>query len=83
MSIERLRYNSSVRKNLDEQNFRNLIIFYEPELRRIMNGVSPCEVLGFTIRRKFRRLRVFRDIRGSNQLSDKTLQILNSVAQTN
>ena len=83
MSIKRLGFNSSARQNLDEQNFRNLIIFYEPELRSIMNGVSPCEVLGFTIRRKFRRLRVFRDVRGSNQLSEKTLLILNSVAQIN
>ena len=83
MSIERLGFYSSARKNLDEQNFRNLVIFYEPELRRIMDGVSPCEVLGFTIRRKFRRLRVFRDVRGSNQLSDKTLLILNSLAQIN
>ena len=83
MSIERLEYNSSVRESLDEQNFRNLILFYEPELRSIRDGVSPCEVLGYTIRRKFRRLRVFRDRRGSNQLSEKTLLILNSVAQTN
>jgi hypothetical protein len=83
MSIERPTFNQNVRENLDEQNFRNLINFYEPELRSIMNGISPLEVLGYTIRRKFRRLRVFRDRRGSNHLSEKTLLILNSVAQTN
>jgi len=83
MSVERLEYNSSVRESLDEQNLRNLIHFYEPELRSIMNGISPLEVLGYTIRRKFRRLRVFRDRRGSNHLSEKTLLILNSEAQTN
>ena len=83
MSNERLTFNQNVRENLDEQNFRNLINFYEPELRSIMNGISPREVIGYTIRRKFRRLRVFRDRRGSNQLSEKTLLILNSVAQTN
>jgi hypothetical protein len=78
MSIERLTFNQNVREDLDEKNFRNLINFYEPELRSIMNGVSPLEVLGYTTRRKFRRLRVFRDRRGSNHLSEKTLLILNS-----
>ena len=80
MSIERLGYNTSVTENLDEQNLRNLIHFYEPELRRIKDGESPCEVLSYTIRRKFRRLRVFRDRRGSNQLSEKTLRILKNEA---
>lgn len=83
MSIERLGDNSSVIDNMDEHNLRNLIHFYKPELRRIINGESPCEVLSYTIRRKFRRLRVFRDRRGSNQLSEKTLRILKSESQIN
>ena len=83
MSIAQLENHSSDRENLDEQNFRNLIHFYEPELRSIMDGVSPCEVLGYTIRRKFRRFRVFKDRRGSNHLSEKTLWILNNTAQIN
>jgi len=78
MSIERFSYNTSVHENLDEHNLRNLIHFYEAELRSIMSGESPCEVLSYNIRRKFRRLRVFRDRRGSNQLSEKALHILKS-----
>ena len=83
MSVERKSPYASVNSNLDEENFRNLIYFYEPELRRIMNGESVKKVLGYTTRRKFRRLHVFKVRRGSNHLSEKTLRILYSEAQQN
>ena len=83
MSIEKLRKYKRFREKLEEKNFMNLILFYEPELRRIINGVSPSEVLSFTMRRKFRRIGIFKDKRGTNQLSIKALRILNNITQIN
>jgi len=70
----------NIATEMDELSYRNIVRFYAPELRMIVEGFSPNEVLGFRVRRKFRRLGVFKRHRGSNELSERTLMLLNSVA---
>ena len=46
----------NIATEMDELSYRNIVRFYAPELRKIVEGFSPNEVLGFRVRRKFRWL---------------------------
>lgn len=69
----------NIQMDLVELSYRNLVTFYASELRMIFNGIPPEDVLEFCVRRKFRRLGVFKKYRGSNELSDKALTILKRI----
>jgi hypothetical protein len=64
--------------SLDELSYENMVNFYARELLMIAEGVSPKEVLGSCVRRKFRRLGVFKKPRGSNELSARAIKLLST-----
>jgi len=62
--------------SLDEISYENMVNFRE--LLMIAEGVSPKEVLGSCVRRKFRRIGVFKKPRGSNELSTRAIKLLST-----
>ena len=63
-------------ENLDEKNFENLVKFYEEELRRILRGESPVDVLTRSTRGKLRDASVLNYMNLTWTINDKATKYL-------